>query len=475
MTDAGELIEARRHVALAAYDILGTPEEAEFDDIVRVASETCGMPVSLISLLDRDRDRQWFKAEVGFGRSETPLSQSICAYTVQQDDVFEIEDLTRDPRTAGNPLVTGGPQARFYAGAPLRTSDGVALGALCVLDTKPNKLTSAQAFVLRTLAHQVVTTLELRRSLRLRKESDRRNKAILESAVDYAIVSMDLKGMVTSWSPGAERILGWDEAEMCGRPAHVFFTDEDVASGIPEQEMASALLHGRGTDERWHLRKDGGLFWANGEMMPLLDEDGRHEGFIKVLRDRTEQRNAAAKEQADAAFMRGVLSSSADCIKVLDPDARLTFMNEGGLAAMEADDFNQVKGCDWTGFWQGQAQADAKAAFWTAMAGGTGHFQGPAETLKGTAKWWDVQVTPIRGADGRPERLLVVSRDVTDQTAPSSASSIASSAGAACSRACTKASSAARSYAMERGRRSTAGLWRSTRPSRRSPACRWRP
>ena len=91
-----------------------------------------------------------------------------------------------------------------------------------------------------------MTTLELRRSLRLRKESDRRNKAILESAVDYAIVSMDLKGMVTSWSPGAERILGWDEAEMRGKPAQVFFTDEDVASGIPEQEMASALLHGRG-------------------------------------------------------------------------------------------------------------------------------------------------------------------------------------------------------------------------------------
>lgn len=417
MADGGEHVEARRHVALAAYDILDTQAEVEFDDIVRVASETCGMPVSLISLLDRDRDRQWFKAETGFGERETPLSQSICAYAVQQDDVFEIEDLTRDARTADNSLVTGGPQVRFYAGAPLRTPDGVALGALCVLDTKPNKLTPAQAFVLRTLAHQVVTTLELRRSLRLRKESDRRNKAILESAVDYAIVSMDLTGMVTSWSPGAESILGWDEAEMCGKPAHVFFTDEDVAAGVPEQEMASALLRGRGTDERWHLRKDGALFWANGEMMPLRDEAGRHEGFLKILRDRTEQRNAAAKEQADAAFMRGVLSSSADCIKVLDPNARLIFMNEGGLAVMEADDFNQVRGCDWTGFWQGQARADAQSAFWAALAGGTGHFQAPADTLKGTPKWWDVQVTPIRGADGRPERLLVVSRDVTAQRA----------------------------------------------------------
>ncbi|WP_267358576.1 MULTISPECIES: PAS domain-containing protein [unclassified Methylobacterium] len=406
-------VDELRRVAMARHAILDTAAEAEFDDIVKVASDVCGMPVSLISLLDGDR--QWFKAETGFGRTETPLSQSICAYTVQQDEVFEIEDLTRDARTASNPLVTGGPRVRFYAGAPLRTPDGVALGALCVLDTKPNKLTPSQAFVLRTLAHQVVTTLELRRSLRARREVDRRNTAILESAVDYAIVSMDLQGMVTSWSPGAERILGWDEAEMCGEPAHIFFTEEDVAAGIPEQEMASALLHGRGTDERWHLRKDGSLFWANGEMMPLRDEAGVHEGFLKILRDRTEQRNAAAKEQADAAFMRGVLASSADCIKVLDLDARLTFMNEGGMEVMEVGDFNQIQGCPWPDFWIGGGHADAKEAVWSALAGGTGHFQGQADTFKGTPRWWDVQVTPIRGADGNPERLLVVSRDITRQ------------------------------------------------------------
>ncbi|MCJ2126633.1 GAF domain-containing protein [Methylobacterium sp. J-077] len=141
---------ARRQAALAAYDILDTLTEAEFDGIVRVASETCGMPVSLISLLDGER--QWFKAETGFGQSETPISQSICAYAAQQHDVFEIPDLTLDPRTADNLLVTGGPAVRFYAGVPLRTADGVNLGALCVLDTKPNRLTPAQAFTLRTLA-----------------------------------------------------------------------------------------------------------------------------------------------------------------------------------------------------------------------------------------------------------------------------------------------------------------------------------
>jgi PAS domain S-box-containing protein len=404
---------ARRQAALAAYDILDTPTEAEFDGIVRVASETCGMPVSLISLLDGER--QWFKAETGFGQSETPITQSICAYAAQQHDVFEIPDLTLDPRTADNPLVTGGPEVRFYAGVPLKTANGVALGALCVLDTKPNRLTPSQAFTLRTLAQQVITNLELRRTLKERRESDRRNKAILQSAIDYGIIAMDLNGRVTSWNTGAEQILGWTEAEMLGRHANVFFTREDERDQIAEKEMGAALLHGRGTDERWHLRKDGTRFWANGEMMPLKDEEGRPEGFIKILRDRTEQRNAAARQQADAEFMRSVLASSADCIKVLDLDGGLTFMSEGGMRVMEVSDFNLVRGCPWPDFWQGQGHEDAIAALAAAKAGGVGHFQGPADTYLGTPKWWDVQVTPILGADGQPEKILSVSRDITDQ------------------------------------------------------------
>lgn len=150
-------------------------------------------------------------------------------------------------------------------------------------------------------------------------------------------------------------------------------------------------------------------------MMPLKDEDGKPEGFIKILRDRTEQRDAAARQQADAAFMRSVLGSSADCIKVLDLDARLTFLNEGGMKMMEVGDFNAIRGCPWPDFWRDRGHADALAAIAAARAGGIGHFQGLAETVLGTPKWWDVQVTPILGADGKPEKLLSVSRDITGQ------------------------------------------------------------
>lgn len=112
---------------------------------------------------------------------------------------------------------------------------------------------------------------------------------VLESAIDYAIITLDLNGKVTSWSKGAEIILGWAEAEILGKPAAIFFTPEDRAGSIPESEMANALTKGRGTDERWHLRKDGSRFWASGEMLRLHD-GGPTEGFLKILRDRTEQK-----------------------------------------------------------------------------------------------------------------------------------------------------------------------------------------
>jgi PAS domain S-box-containing protein len=239
-------------------------------------------------------------------------------------------------------------------------------------------------------------------------------EALLESATDYAIITMDLDGLVTSWNEGARRILLWTEEEILGRPASVFFTLEDRQAGIPHAELTDALEHGRGTDERWHQRKDGTRFWANGEMMPLRDEAGAVIGVIKILRDRTPQRQAAERQRADAEFLRSVLAASADCIKVLDLDARITFMSEGGQRLMQVHDFDTVRGRRWPDFWQGQGRHDAEAALVAAMQGGTGHFQGPADTLAGTPRVWDVQVTPIPGADGRPEKLLVVSRDITD-------------------------------------------------------------
>jgi PAS domain S-box-containing protein len=126
-----------------------------------------------------------------------------------------------------------------------------------------------------------------------KRESDARNRQILDSAVDYAIVAFDLEGRVTRWNEGARRVLGWTEADMLGQDGSCFFTPEDQATGRLRTEMRCALAQGAGNAERWHVRKSGERFWASGEMTPIRDEQGVAIGFVKVLRDRTEQHRAA--------------------------------------------------------------------------------------------------------------------------------------------------------------------------------------
>lgn len=157
-------LERERLAALLRYDILDTPREADFDDIVAIASEVCGAPIALVSLVDADR--QWFKAERGLGLRATPLEGAFCHHSFPEQDLLVVPDAIQDPRFRESPLVTGSPNIRFYAGAPLVTPDGFALGTVCVIDTKPRELTEAQARTLRALARQVMTLLELRRALR---------------------------------------------------------------------------------------------------------------------------------------------------------------------------------------------------------------------------------------------------------------------------------------------------------------------
>jgi two-component sensor histidine kinase len=160
--------ENDRLAALRSYRVLDTPPEPAFDDLVQLAARACQAPIALISLIDERR--QWFKAEVGLGMRETPLDRSICLSAMLVPGLTIVPDLTEDPRFVRNPLVTGEPHLRFYAGAVLRTPDGVPLGALCVLDRVPRHLTEEQASTLTMLARQVMSHLELRRAIVERDE-----------------------------------------------------------------------------------------------------------------------------------------------------------------------------------------------------------------------------------------------------------------------------------------------------------------
>ena len=151
--------EQDRLEALQAYRFLGSEHEKLFDDITRLASQICDTPISLVSLVEEHR--QWFRSKVGLSIDETPREYSICSYAIQTPaQPFIVEDLTKDERFKNFPLVKGDPHASFYAGVPLVDSSGFALGALCVVDTKPRKLSQEQVFALTTLSKSVVALME---------------------------------------------------------------------------------------------------------------------------------------------------------------------------------------------------------------------------------------------------------------------------------------------------------------------------
>ena len=174
------MAEARRLAVLDSYEILDTPRESAFDDITRIASAICGSPMALISLVGSDR--QWFKSEVGLGISQTPIEQSFCAHALLEHDVLVVAEPASDPRFAGNPLVTGHPGLKFYAGALLKTAEGAALGTLCVLDTVSRTISDDQLESLRALARQTMAQLELRRLLRETERTSQYRARLLAAA-----------------------------------------------------------------------------------------------------------------------------------------------------------------------------------------------------------------------------------------------------------------------------------------------------
>lgn len=239
MTDDAE---GERLAALRAYRILDTQPEQAFDDLVMLASQICKTPIALISLVDAER--QWFKARTGTTAEETERCVAFCAHAIRHRGVFEVEDASSDERFKHNPLVVGDPHIRFYAGVPLLTPEGHAIGTICVLDRTPRKLAPDQIEALEALQRQVVAQLELRKSLQdLRDALDNvRHLSALIPACSTCVVDVTIPAdlaRVAAVRDGVVQLL----KEKGVANGH----EIDIAVALQEA-LVNAIKHGCGND-----------------------------------------------------------------------------------------------------------------------------------------------------------------------------------------------------------------------------------
>ncbi len=278
--------EADRLKALSSYGVLDTAPEPVFDEIVALMRRICDAPIALVSLIDKDR--QWFKARDGLEAIETPRDISFCTHAVDADSDLLVTDALTDPRFANNPLVTGEPKIRFYAGAVLRSREGMPLGTLCVIDTKPRPegLDSTQLLAMQVLGRQVMAQLELRRSLM--------RYGVQEAALDEAVVALadsenrfraiadSMPQMVWSTLPdGFHDYYNARWYEFTGVPEGS--TDGEAWNGMfhpDDQERAWArwrhsLETGDLYEIEYRLRHRSGVYrWTLGRAVPIRNEDG---------------------------------------------------------------------------------------------------------------------------------------------------------------------------------------------------------
>jgi len=213
--------EAERLNTLRGYGILDTHPEDRFDDLARLAASICGTPISLISLVDEDR--QWFKSKVGVEMCQTPRVDAFCAHAITSPELFIVQDASEDPRFAANPLVLGEPGIRFYAGAPLAAPNGHNLGALCVIDRVPRQLTSQQLESLRLLSRQVMAQVmlgkhlhELREALKAREDLEKDMQKLIQDFQDARAMIHTLHGLIPmcAWCKRVRDDRGyWEQVE----------------------------------------------------------------------------------------------------------------------------------------------------------------------------------------------------------------------------------------------------------------------
>ncbi len=325
--------EVLRLIALRQFDLLDTLPEPVLDDLTTLAAQICGTPISLISVVDERR--QWFKSRCGLEATETSRELSFCAHAIQQRGMTIVPDATRDERFSQNPLVTGEENFRFYAGVPLITEEGYALGTLCVIDRMPRSLTSVQKEALEVLGRQAMAQLNLRRQARELARSERLLRTIFESE-PACLKVLGSEGELQMINRAGLAVLEAESLEQVeGRCLFPQVVPEDLKAVVT---LAELVFKGKsGTVEFGLIGLKGTRRQLEMHAAPLRDDAGSVTALVAVTRDITQQRQAeqALRRQAH------LIDVSFDAIIVWDLDGGISFWNQGatelyGFTAVDA-------------------------------------------------------------------------------------------------------------------------------------------
>jgi len=328
--------EQDRLNALHRYSILDTLPEAEFDAFTKLAAYICQKPISLISLIDENR--QWFKSKIGLDVQETHRDHAFCAYAIlESTKLFIIHDALTDERFAHNPLVTSDPNIRFYAGAPIVTNDGFPLGTLCVIDHIPGDLTNEQKDALTLLAHQVMSQLELRvHSLDLEIAYN----TCFGQAAD-AVFLLDFEGRHKKVNRQAAKMLGYTTDEI----EKLSITD---LSAEPEQSamILQRLLNGEeiSTYERLFRKKNGDLLPVEINISLLHDSNGKPYLIQSMIRDISQRKQAEYELKTSEEKYRTITQTATDAIITANETGIIEGWNEAAKKIFGYDT-SEIVGC----------------------------------------------------------------------------------------------------------------------------------
>jgi PAS domain S-box-containing protein len=322
---AGIAGEVQRLAALRQYEVLDTPREATFDEIVRIAALVCNTPIAVVNLIDEKR--QFFKAEIGLGVRETPIDISICAHGLLQPGLFVVPDTTQDERFVCNPLVTGDPHLRFYAGALLQTPEGHPIGTVCVLDyqPRPDGVTPEQGETLKALARAAMAHLELRRASRDLAERQRELEAVTDT-MPQIVWSNRPDGYHDYFNRRWYEFTGATPERSVGDGWNPKLHPEDRERA--HATWRTALATGEPYEIEYRLRGNDGQFrWFMGRALPVMDDAGEIKRWYGTCTDVDDLKRAQAELQQQFDLNRAITDHASEAIFTLDPQGRTTFAN----------------------------------------------------------------------------------------------------------------------------------------------------